>query len=327
MVPGWIAGEYDAFEGLVDLAALARRAGVRLVLGACSGIDPEARIIEVQGGQQIAFDIASIDTGGIGRASDVLGDDARLLDIRPIGRFVESLDALRSLTFGKPAHVAVIGGGAGGAELAFALRNYAGAAHQPDVSFVTGAAGLLPELSASVRANVADELSKQKIPVIADDGQIVDGNVMAGERTLERVDLIIAALGSGAPPWPRASGITCDAAGFVAVDGQQRSISHPHIFATGDVAARQDRAIPHSGVHAVFAGPILAANLRAAAAGSEPSQTYRARWNNLYLMSTGRGEAIASYGPFTAKGRWVAKLKRWIDTRWITKYARLAENG
>ena len=36
-------------------------------------------------------------------------------------------------------------------------------------------------------------------------------------------------------------------------------------------------------------------------------------------------EAIASYGPLAAEGRWVLALKHWIDKRWIAQYARIAQ--
>jgi hypothetical protein len=71
---------------------------------------------------------------------------------------------------------------------------------------------------------------------------------------------------------------------------------------------------------------VLAANLRAALAGEAPARAYRPRRNNLYLINTGDGRAIASYGPLVAQGRWVLRLKHWIDRRWIAKYAALA-NG
>jgi NADH dehydrogenase FAD-containing subunit len=118
----------------------------------------------------------------------------------------------------------------------------------------------------------------------------------------------------------RASGLATDAAGFIAVDAHQRSTSHPQIFAAGDVAARADRALAHSGVHAVFAGPVIAANLRRALAGAAPQRSYHPRLNSLYLLNTGDGRAIASYGPFAAEGRWVLALKHAIDKRWIAKY-------
>lgn len=322
MVPGWISGQYAAEAGLVDLEALSRRAGVECVFGKCVSIDPVQRWLETDTGDRIPFDMASLDTGGVGKASDLLGNDPRILDIRPIDRFVDDLAKRRRDIPHKP-HIAVVGGGAGGVELAFALRNLDGAASRPVVTLAAGSNGLLPDFSSAVRTMVARELARQGIGLIEADAHISDGALMAGEQSIEPLDLIAAALGSGAADWPQEGGLACDADGFVAVDRFQRSTSHPHVLAVGDVAARQDREVPHSGVHAVFAGPILADNLRAIAQGMERQRSYRPRRAHLYLISTGDGSAIASYGPFCAKGRWVAALKHWIDTRWIERYARL----
>jgi len=319
-VPGWIAGQYTREFGRVDLVGLARRAGVELVLDRCSGIDPVARLVRTERSDEVHFDIASIDTGGIGQATQMLGEDQRILDIRPIDRFVDQL-ANRATA----RRIAVVGGGAGGTELAFALRNAASLSGRPDILLVTGDSGILPDLAPAVRSKVSAELARQRIEVIAANARIEAGALVAGAQALEPVDLIVTALGSGAPDWPREGGLTCNAAGFIAVDRFQRSVSHPHILAVGDIAARQDREIPHSGVHAVFAGPVVAANLSAMASGLAPKESYTPRWNNLYLMSTGRGEAIASYGPLAAQGRWVARLKHWIDNRWLSQYAAIAQ--
>lgn len=320
-VPGWIAGQYDRDYGTVDVAALAEQAGVQLVLGWCAAIDPEARVATTSEDQTIAFDVASIDTGGVGRAESVLGHHARLIDIRPIDGFVERIAGTRP-----PRRIAVIGGGAGGIELAMGLRNWKGAAERPHLTIVTGVDGLLPDMSSAVRSKVTRELERQGIAIMAEDARFEEDELVARECSLEPVDLIVAALGSAAPQWPRAGGLACDAEGFIAVDSHQRSLSHDHIFAVGDVAARQDVHVPHSGVHAVFAGPVLARTLRAEMdKRSQRPRRYRPRWNNLYLFSTGTGEAIASYGPLAAQGRWVSKLKHWIDNRWLRKYALLAQ--
>ena len=321
-VPGWIAGRYARDYGTVDLAGLAARAGVELVLDMCAAIDPEANAITTASGGRIAFDVASIDTGGVGRARAALGDDPRLIDIRPIDGFVERLAALPP-----SARIAVVGGGAGGVELAFALRNRANADPRPEVTLVTGKQGLLPDHSHRVSSLTARCLADQGIVTIAKDARIEGGVVEAGGRSLEPLDLIVAAVGSAAPAWPRAGGLACDEAGFITTAADLRSLSHPHVFAIGDVAVRQDRHVPHSGVHAVMAAPALCANLRAVVSGISPSQTYRPRWNNLYLLSTGDGAAIASYGPLAVHGRWVARLKHWIDNRWLAQYAALARRG
>ncbi|GMN03004.1 FAD-dependent oxidoreductase [Erythrobacter sp. MTPC3] len=328
MVPGWISGQYDRDTGLVDVAALARRAGTDLVLDRCSGIDLAARCALLAGGGSVSFEIASIDTGGVGQAHRVLDADDRLIDIRPIDAFVDKLETRLAVLEGSP-EIAVIGGGAGGVELAFAMRNR-GAAREgsgpPNVTLIAGKGGVTPSFSSAVRKKVEQALKWQGIEVLAADARFDDGVLYAGEDRLETPDLIVAAIGSTAPDWPANSGLACDKEGFILVDEHQQSHSHPNIFAVGDVAMRTDADIPHSGVHAVYAGPILADNLRAAAGGRAPRRRYLPRGRNLYLMSTGDGSAIASYGPFAAESRLIAKIKHWIDARWISKYADLAKN-
>jgi NADH dehydrogenase FAD-containing subunit len=210
-------------------------------------------------------------------------------------------------------------------ELACAIRNCAGADPRPEVTLVTGAAGLWPGVAAGARARARRALARGGIALVEADLRLEGGAALAGEAVLEPADLIIAALGSGAPGWVRASGLAVDAGGFALVDAQHRSTSHPHIFAAGDIAARADRPLAHSGVHAVFAGLVLAANLRAAMTGQPPRRAYHPRAHSLYLLNTGDGRAIASYGALAAEGRWVLALKHWIDKRWIAKYAALAK--
>ncbi|MEQ8772325.1 MAG: FAD-dependent oxidoreductase, partial [Erythrobacter sp.] len=267
MVPGWMVGEHERLRGIVDLAGLAAAAGMDLELARAVAFDPVARTVTTAAGQRIAFDLASLDTGGVGHAASTLGEDDRIVEIRPIERFVERIAGWREANRVRAVRAAVVGGGAGGVELAFALRNLAGMAVRPEVVLVAGSAGLVPSMSRRVRRMVAGELERQGIAVVDGNARLASGALLAGETSqisLEPLDIVLAALGSAAPRWPGEGGLMVDADGFVAVDASQRSLSHPHVFAAGDVAARADRDVPHSGVHAVFAGPVLAANLRAA---------------------------------------------------------------
>lgn len=323
MVPGWLAGQHRLGDGQVDLAALARRAGVELVMDSCASFDPDARFVMTANGERIDFGVASFDTGGTGQGADLLGADPRLVEVRPISGLVERLGTLCAAG-GGPARVVIAGGGAGGVELAFGVRNLAGSEARPEVTLAAGKGGLLPGFAHSVRARVLRALARQGISLIADNARFEGGVLMAGAQVLEPADLVIAATGSAAPAWVRASGIAVDAAGLIAVDAHQQSASHPHIFAAGDIAARIDRPLAHSGVHAVFAGPVLAANLRAVLAGGQPRAAYRPRRHSLHLLNTGDGRAILSYGPLSAEGRWVLALKHRIDKAWIAKYAVLA---
>lgn len=320
MVPGWIAGEYRTSELTIPLASLVEEAGLEWHRARLVRIDPHKRIAHLDNGETLVFDICSIATGGAGQASDVLGADERLLDIRPLSGFIGRWQALRE---SEPRHrrIAVIGGGAGGIELAFGFRN---SNHWRDcnVTLVTGAQGLLPDHAEAVRERVAEELEGQGIVVLREDAAIRDRALMASERSLEPLDLIAAAIGSGAPDWPAASNLPVDDDGFVQVDEHQRVCGLKHILAAGDVARRTDRSVPHSGVHAVYTGPVLAKNLRRLLDGKPPRRSYSPRFMDFYLLNTCRGESIASYWRFGLQSRWLRRVKDWLDTRWIRRSTR-----
>ena len=323
MVPGWIAGEYRASELAIPLGPLIAEAGLEWHQARLVRIDPQARIAYLDNGETLAFDICSIATGGAGQASDVLGANERLLDIRPLGGFISRWQVLRE---SEPLHrrIAVVGGGAGGVELAFGFRN---SSHWRDcsVTLVTGAGGLLPDHAEAVRERVAEELEAQCIAVSLEDAAIRDGALMAGERSLEPLDLIAAAVGSGAPDWPAVSGLSVDENGFVQVDEHQRVCGFEHILAAGDVARRTDKSVPHSGVHAVYTGPVLAKNLRRMLDGKPPRRSYSPRFMDFYLLNTCRGEAIASYRRFGLQSRWLRRVKDWLDSRWIRRFTHPAD--
>ena len=322
MVPGWMAGEYRAEETQIPLAPLVREAGLEWYREEAVAISPGERVVTLASGQRIAFDIASLAIGGAGQAAKVLGNDERLLDIRPIDEFVAAWEKLRSQA-SAVGTIAVVGGGAGGAELAF------GAANDPtfdaQVTLITGEAGLLPDMSAMVRARARSEYARQGIRVIEGEARLEGGRLLAGGKVLEPPDMIIAAVGSGAPEWPARCGLPVNADGFVEVDKHQRLCGFSHIFAAGDVAFRTDADIPHSGVHAVYAGPVLAENLRAALRGEAPRKVYHGWGKNLYILNTGRGEAISSYGPLGLQSRWLRRVKDWLDRRWIERFTNPAD--
>jgi selenide,water dikinase len=72
-------------------------------------------------------------------------------------------------------------------------------------------------------------------------------------------------------------------------------------------------------VFAVRQGPHVASNLRLALAGHEP-RPVRLQRRALALIATADGCAIASRGPWFARGHWLWRLKDRIDRRFMTKY-------
>ncbi len=318
MIPGWLAGIYRLDEATIELGPLAARAGVRLIVDRLVGLSLARREVELVGAPPIAFDWLSIATGGEApEGAGALPDTA--VAVQPIDRFVETWT--RRQAQAPPRAVAVIGGGAAGVEIALALRS---AFAEAELRLIAGDAGLLPALAATVRRKVAQALARRGVAVIERDGSAAAGEVRLSDGTAVAADLAIVATGSGAPRWLAGSGLALDAAGFVQVDAQHRALGHRHLFAAGDAAQRVDTPVAHAGVHAVHAGPIVAANLRALIDGAAAPAVYAPRRQTLYLLSTGDRRAILSWGGLAFEGRWVWRLKDWIDRRWVAKFRRLS---
>jgi NADH dehydrogenase FAD-containing subunit len=133
-------------------------------------------------------------------------------------------------------------------------------------------------------------------------------------------DVPVLVLGPGAPAWLAGSGLALDERGFISTRATLQSLSHPEVFAAGDVATRSDMQHAKSGVYAVRAGPPLSDNLRRYVGGGD-LLAHRPPLRTLNLLSCGGRWAIASYGDYTAQGRWVWWWKNFIDRRFIGRYA------
>ena len=323
MLPGWMAGIYRADELLIDLAPLAQRAGAELVLANVAGLDAARQTLQLSTGEAVAFDLLSLATGGETDTAALAGLSERLLPVRPVNDFMARWTQflLRQSAASTPT-VAVVGGGAGGVELALAARAALHPiCHAARVVLVAGPHGLLPDHAPRVRALASRALAERGVAVHAALAQgRVDGLALSTGAVLP-ADLVIAATGSVAPAWLAQSGLACTPRGYVSVGADLRSLSHPAIFAAGDIIQRSDRPLARSGVHAVKAGPVLAANLRAALTGA-PLQRYQPRDATLYLLSLGDGHAIASWSKFAGSGRWLWWIKDQIDRRFVSRYTR-----
>ncbi|HUG37097.1 MAG TPA: FAD-dependent oxidoreductase, partial [Candidatus Limnocylindrales bacterium] len=123
MVPGFVAGQYTSDELEIDVRPLARRAGIACIVSAATGIDADARRLHLMGRPSLAYDTASFDVGSTVAGLELPGVGEHAIPTRPIGRFVERVDEVLARARGRASFdVVVVGGGAGGVELAFGFR-------------------------------------------------------------------------------------------------------------------------------------------------------------------------------------------------------------
>lgn len=324
MLPGLVAGRYQWADIHIDLAPLCRFAGARLIVGEATGLDLQRNALECAARPPIRFDLLSINCGAapeaLGadatrRTSDTEASAAAGVPIKPIGRFLPHWEhALRRARQG--AKFVFVGGGAGGVELALAARR----ALPRGVRIELVAAQLLPDQGAWAQRRIAKELAKAGIALHrATAVASGDGLLSLDDGATLEFDQLFWATGVVAPPWIAGSALATDARGFVKVDAALRSISHPQVFAAGDIADLQGQARPKSGVIAVRAGPVLDANLRRVLDG-QPLRRFRAQKRFLSLIGAGDGRALAFWFGLALGGRWAWRWKDWIDRRFMAKF-------
>ncbi|MBL8429040.1 MAG: FAD-dependent oxidoreductase [Dechloromonas sp.] len=321
MLPGWMAGHYRLDQCAAVLKPLLAAAGVRFVQDSVVGLDAPRRAIQTLNHGEIAYDALSLDTGAEVELSALAATDATLLSIRPIEDFV--VGWTRQLEVFKQrgvASLAVVGGGAAGVELALAARYRLTReldASKVLVKLVGG--GILPGHGPSIVARVTKALVRHRIEFVKGYASGCLSGLELHDGTTVPVNCIIAATGVSPAIWLADSGLTLAPDGFIAVQDGQQSVSHPQVFAAGDVASRIDAPHAKSGVYAVRAGPVLARNLNLVLTGQEPL-SYQPQKRSLYLLATGPKEAIMSWGRFSASGRWAWLWKDRIDRRFMRQY-------
>ncbi|ADL55934.1 FAD-dependent oxidoreductase [Gallionella capsiferriformans] len=325
MLPGWMAGHYTLSECLINLRPLAEAAGVRLIFSKVVGIDAKRRRVELIDGTYLDYDGLSLDVGSEGDTSWLEAAGECLLPVKPLGNFVQRWPAILTAASQQDDYrLVVVGGGAAGVELVFAAQHAIAARRckKASVMLVVSENGILPGHAAGVKAHTRALLQQRGVTLYQGRAVGITAGVALSSGESLHADCLIAATGARAPAWLRNTDLALDEQGYVLVDAQHRSLSHPNVFAAGDVCARADIKLVRSGVHAVFAGPVLARNLIASISGQK-LRSYRPRKMSLYLLATGPQHAIASWGEFSAQGYWMWRWKNWIDRQFMFKYGAL----
>jgi selenide,water dikinase len=335
MVPGFVAGQYGAHQLQIDVVPLARRAGARVILSAAVAVDVARRHIELADRPPIRYDLASFDIGSAVAARDLPGVKEHALSTRPIGRFVERVQSVLAeathRASAEPFSVVVVGGGAGGVELAFSLdyRLQIEGVSRRKVTLLQREPRLLPGYPESLARRVLQEAGRRGI------------DVRCGSEVVEaRADRLLVAGGemvpSDLPVWVTGavshglferSGLPTDPHGFVWTRSTLQVEGYDDLLAVGDCGTLSDHPdTPKAGVYAVRQGPFVAHNLRAALEG-RALRPYRPQRDFLTLLNLGDGRALGAKWGLSFGGRWVMRVKDRIDRRFVRGFQVLDVDG
>jgi selenide,water dikinase len=218
--------------------------------------------------------------------------------------------------------IVIVGGGAGGVELALAMHSRLG--YKAGFTIIHSGPQLLPGHNSGVHRIISRLLGERGIAAItnarvvevtADSVRLDDGRCLAA-------DFIFWVTQAAPPAWLAKSGLDTTPDGFVRTWPTLQAINYSWIFAAGDVAAIEGQKLPKSGVFAVRMAKPLENNLRAYLSDNSLAD-YKPQRRSLSLIGTADGRAVASYGCLAGHSVLFWHWKTWIDRRFMRQFQNL----
>lgn len=321
MLPGHIAGHYTRSDMMIDLVRLCRFANARLILDHATGIDPATKRIRLGRRPDIAYDLASIDTGITSDLPSIPGFTDHAFAAKPLGAYADAWETFLANPPQNP-QIVIIGAGIGGAELAMAsLHRLRSLGTNPSVTLIDQNPDMLRGMGASARKATLAKLAQMGVTLMpaTQISQInaTSATLQNGKTLLSDFTLSVA---SARPQdWLRHTGLALTN-GYLAVSPTLQT-SNPSIFAAGDCAHLAHAPRPKAGVFAVRAAPVLFHNLRATLSG-QSLRKFQPQRDYLKLISTGSKSAIADRSGLSLQGMALWRWKHRIDAKFMAKFTR-----
>ena len=314
MIPGIVSGTYKQEQAEIDLRQLCLQADVCFIQAEIISLDINNKQLHLAERQALQFDFLSLDVGGI--TAEPNQEKRNGICVKPLEPFLhfcnKTAQALPNRETTSTTHerpIGLIGSGLTAVELAFALR---ARGMQP---WIQTNAGGLDVGSARTNLMLEKQLRRTSINIFSE--------------SLPSLDPLIFCSGSQGPQWLVASGLPCNAQGRVITDETLAVTEHPYLFASGDCGIVSDSPRPPSGVWAVRAAPVLAANLKRALTGRRLLR-WKPQQHALQLIGDGgtapdlKPRAFGIWaGVAIGPNRLLWHCKQYIDRRFISSFSRL----
>lgn len=360
MLPGHVAGFYSHDECHIDLRGLAQFAQAQLYIDQVVGLDLINKKVFCANRPPVAFDLLSIDIGSTPAKLAVPGATEYTIPAKPVVQLLAQWDRLVEQVKHnpQPLRLGIVGGGAGGVELTLAIESHL---HQIstdslEIHLFHRDAELMPHynswvrhrfkkilLSRGVKLHLQEtvcEIQPNLNPITVGLSDLPVREIARTNPSLQHPTPVLVKCESGlmvecdrifwvtqasAPNWIKASGLATDQTGFIQVNDSLQSVSHPDVFAAGDIASMINHLRPKAGVFAVRQGKPLFRNLQRQLLGKQ-LQPYKPQKQYLSLIGTGDGKAIATRG-FLGFGstRFLWRWKDSIDRQFMNRFQNLPE--
>lgn len=333
MLPGHVAGFYSYEETHIDLENLAKFAGAKLIIDRAQWLDTKENQLTCAH-QSIKFDYLSLDIGSTPHTINVPGASEYAIAAKPVPNFLDAWDKITQNAASKPQKplsIVIVGGGAGGVELALnmqaCLQGILSVQGQKtlQIHLIHRGDQLLANHNNWVSNKLTNILRQRKIKVqlLQNVTRVKPHQVQCESGLSIDCNHVFWVTQATAPQWIKESNLSTDEQGFILVSDTLQSISHPQIFAAGDIATMTNYDRPKAGVFAVRQGKPLIDNWRNILT-KKRLQEYIPQAKYLALIGTGNHQAIASRGNWGWRSPIFWWLKDYIDRQFMKQFIDLS---
>ena len=333
MLPGYIAGSYTKDECLIDLRHISNFSGAIFIQANVIGLDLRNRQVLLENRPPIRYDLLSLNVGIIPDLDSIVGKEY-IVAIKPaisfFTRWKSILEKIEKGEYGKRFRLSILGAGAGGIEIAFnAQKRLMSIIPDVEIHIFQRGKEILQGFNDNSKKKINLELQKRKIHLhLNEEIRKVsqaqkEYHCITNRGNQFHFDLVVGAVKARTLDWIEDSELLKDENGFILVNDSLQSISHPDVFAVGDIATMKNYHRPKAGVFAVRQSVPLYENL-IRFMENKPYIKYKPQENYLTLLNLGDGRAIASRGKYSlGANKWIWKWKDRIDTGFMNKFSNL----
>ena len=322
MGPGMLGGSYTPRQISFPVKDMVEKAGGRFVIGYVKSFDPKQRLLELESGENLPYDVISFNTGSKIPDQMVAPGEEHVYRVKPIENLMAGRERILELAGERVVSVGVVGGGPGALEVggnAWAAGRQNGG-KGAEVT-VYGGIKFLRKVPPGVEKISRRVFAKRGIDIR--EGAYVEkvsgGAVKLQSGEIAKHDVIFVASGVKPRPIFEASGVPVGEDGGLKVNRYLQSVAYPEVLGGGDCIWFEEKPLDKVGVFAVRQNPVLFENVQAVMEGRELT-AFDPGGDYLLIFNLGGGEGIFVKWGIVFGGGLAFKIKDYIDRKFIRAF-------
>ena len=213
MGPGMLGGDYTPHDISFPVRRMCEQRGAKFIEAKCIRINPEGNTVTLSTGEEVAYDVASFNTGS-SIVDDVVAEGSeQVYRVKPIENLQQGRERIQALardaTRSGPISIGVIGGGPAGLEVATNAHAAAVAADADVLVRIYAGKRFMRGTSEKIRTLARKTLADRQIELVEQSyvTAVTTGSVTLEDGTQFTEDIIFVAMGVKPRPLFGPSGV------------------------------------------------------------------------------------------------------------------------